>query len=95
MKFDFYLQDYDYAIEFNGELHFRVPKFFGGDEKLKRTRVLDSMKDKYCLVNGIKLLRIFWKDLDGSVEGLINDFLQSDEQDIHWYSKGYPKEYYF
>jgi hypothetical protein len=90
MKFDFYLQDYRYAIEFDGDLHFRVTKFFGGEEKYKRTKVLDAMKDKYCLENRIKLLRIYWKDLDSSVVALINNFIESGDLGTHWYSKGYP-----
>ena len=95
MKFDFYLSDYGYAIEFDGELHFRVTEFFGGEKKFKRTKELDSMKDKYCLENGIKLLRIYWKDLDSSVEVLIRNFLESGDLGTHWYSKRYPEEYYF
>ena len=52
------------------------------------------MKDKYCLENGIKLARIYWKDLDSSVEVLIRNFLESGDLGTHWYSKRYPITYY-
>lgn len=40
MKFDFYLSDYGYAIEFDGELHFRVTEFLEERKSLRGQRYL-------------------------------------------------------
>lgn len=53
---DFYLPDYNIAIECQGRQHFIPIKYFGGEEKLKQQIILDSTKFKKCNDNGIKIL---------------------------------------
>jgi very-short-patch-repair endonuclease len=69
LYFDFYLPNYNLCIEFDGMQHHKSYKFFGGDEKLKDTVLKDQIKDRYCLQNEIKLLRISYsinyKTMDG------------------------------
>lgn len=52
---DFYLPEYNVAIECQGGQHFKSVKHFGGDEKFKRRTELDKQKLKLCKENNIKL----------------------------------------
>lgn len=58
LSFDFYLPEYNCCIEYDGIQHFIPIKYFGGDEKLKYTKINDGIKTDYCLKNEIKLIRI-------------------------------------
>lgn len=62
LKFDFAVFKDDkliYLIEFDGRQHYQ-PVF--GEETLKITKYRDGLKNKYCEVNNIKLIRIpFWE----------------------------------
>lgn len=72
LPFDFYLNDYNVAIEYDGEQHYRPVEYFGGKEKFDLTVKHDRIKDDYCNVNGIRLLRIpYFKN----VENELNNFL--------------------
>lgn len=68
LPFDFYLPDYNTCIEYDGEQHFR-PVNFGGcsDEEAQvafiKTREHDAIKNEYCKVNNINLVRISYKEL--------------------------------
>lgn len=55
---DFYLPQYDIAIECQGEQHFKCTKTstFFNEEKICHTKALDIQKKKLCDENGIKLL---------------------------------------
>lgn len=88
LKIDFYLTEYNKAIEFDGDLHFRNTEFFGGIKKFERTKYLDILKTQYCANNNIHLLRIYWKDVD-DIEILIKDFIHNNIGTT-WYSKNYP-----
>lgn len=58
LKFDFYIPLFNLCIEYDGELHYKSLKHFGGDEGLKYIKYKDKIKTKYCKENNIKLLRI-------------------------------------
>lgn len=58
LRFDFYLNDYDIAIEYDGIQHYESVPFWGGDEGLKYRQSLDEIKNQYCKKYGIKLIRI-------------------------------------
>ena len=53
---DFYLPDYNVAIECQGEQHFKPIDFFGGEEKFKETKKLDLKKYKLCKEHKIDIL---------------------------------------
>lgn len=57
LELDFYLPDYNVAIECQGLQHF-IPKSFGGDEKSKFSKQieLDELKSLKCKNNGVKLI---------------------------------------
>lgn len=60
LSFDFYLQDYNLCIEYDGIQHF---KSIGNDEKFQTIVKNDSIKNLYCQEKNIKLLRISYNDL--------------------------------
>ena len=53
---DFYLPDYNIAIECQGEQHFKPIKYFGGNETLNMNVRRDELKSQLCIKNNIKLL---------------------------------------
>lgn len=69
-RFDFYLPQYQIAIEYDGEQHFKAIEPWGGEEQLINTQNRDEIKNQYCIDNNIKLFRIPYYDFD-----LINQIL--------------------
>lgn len=65
LRFDFYLQDYDLYIEFQGIQHFEPVKYFGGVEKFNKQQKLDNLKRQ-----NFNVLEISYKDIEK-----INDIL--------------------
>ncbi len=53
---DFYLPDYNIAIECQGEQHFNKIDFFGGESALMKTIKRDKRKFLKCKENGIKII---------------------------------------
>lgn len=78
LKFDFWLDEYNTLIEYDGEQHFRL-KTFGKEmnESKIQFELLqkhDSMKNEYCIKNDIPLLRIpFWRY--DSIEIILEEFI--------------------
>lgn len=59
-------------MEYDDRQHFEPIEHFGGVEAFNRTVKHDKMKNKYCVDNGISLLRIpYYKN----VEEELNNFL--------------------
>ena len=72
LPFDFYLPDYNIAIEYDGKQHFEPIEYFGGQKAFEYTQKHDNIKNEYCKNNNIKLLRIsYFKN----VEEELNNFL--------------------
>lgn len=63
LPFDFYLPNYNMCVEYDGRQHF-IPVDFAGKgnewakEQLRITQYHDTIKNEYCKVNNISLLRI-------------------------------------
>lgn len=53
---DFYLPEYNIAIECQGIQHFKCVEYFGGQEEFKKRLELDLIKKKKCDENKIKLI---------------------------------------
>ncbi|EMR6005943.1 hypothetical protein WJW27_002643 [Escherichia coli] len=64
LPFDFYVESKNICIEFDGEHHYDIVEYFGGEESFKKQKIKDSIKDDYCKKNGIKLIRISKCDCD-------------------------------
>lgn len=74
LPFDFYLQDYNACIEYDGEQHFRPVVYFGGEDGFKQRQYNDFIKTEYCRVNNISLLRIRY---DEDIKVSLNNFLNN------------------
>jgi hypothetical protein len=55
---DFYLPDYNKAIECQGIQHFESKDFFGGDNELAKIVKRDNSKLKKCLSNNIEMIYV-------------------------------------
>ena len=53
---DFYLPDYNIAIECQGEQHFKPIDFYGGEKKFERVIENDLLKINLCNEHNIKIL---------------------------------------
>lgn len=60
-------------IEFDGAQHFKAVEYFGGEQQFINQKRRDSIKDKYCHDNNIRLLRISYKEVKR-----INEILQRE-----------------
>ena len=78
--FDFYLPEYNLAIEYDGEPHYQEVKFYGGVKGLKERQDRDKLKNQYCKENNIDLLRIpYWEynnieKILNNIEKILNNF---------------------
>lgn len=74
LPFDFYLIDRNILIEYDGEQHFKIS--FGQDEeKLKKQKEYDTIKNNWCQRNEIKLIRIPYNKKIITIK----DLLEGDE----------------
>jgi hypothetical protein len=73
LQLDFYLSDYNVAIECQGRQHFEVIDHFGGKNGLKETQERDCIKKNLCEEYGIKLYYISYND---NVEEKMNNILK-------------------
>lgn len=74
LPFDFYLPQYNACIEYDGEQHYQSINYFGGREKLEKTRQRDALKTSYCLTNNITLLRIRY---DENIADILDNFFNN------------------
>jgi Zn finger protein HypA/HybF involved in hydrogenase expression len=75
LRFDFYLEDYNLAIEYDGIQHFEAIEHFGGEEALASCKERDEIKNMYCFNNNINLLRIPYWEFD-NIEKLIQEKIE-------------------
>lgn len=76
-RFDFYCPNINTCIEYDGELHFKSIKHFGGDSKLQKTIKNDELKNIYCKDNSINLIRIPYTKFNYINQILIKEILNS------------------
>ena len=76
LPFDFYLPNYNLAIEFDGLQHMK-PIY--GEDAFKTTKLHDAMKNNYCRWNDIDLLRIPYWERD-NIEQILIDYLHLTPQ---------------
>lgn len=75
LPFDFYLNDYNCCIEFDGNQHFRVINFWTGGSDYISTIRNDKIKNNYCKNNNIRLLRIKYTKFN-KIELILTRFLK-------------------
>lgn len=71
LRFDFYLPSKNVCIEFDGIQHFEAIDFFGGVEEFEKLKIRDSIKNNFCSLNNIKLIRIPYTIKDDEMKMLI------------------------
>ena len=66
LKFDFYLEEMNYCIEYDGDIHFDQGKSRGwfSDEYREDLQNRDAIKNQWCKDNNIPLIRIPYTKLD-------------------------------
>lgn len=79
-RFDFYLPDYNIAIEYQGEQHYRDNGYF--KEKLEIIQKRDEVKRQYCKNNNIFLKEIKYtelKQINHILDSMFNDYLEREQ----------------
>lgn len=74
LPFDFYLDDHNICIEYDGQQHQKSINFFGGELYFRNIKTRDEIKNKYCLENNIRILRITYNDYN-NIEKIIGNEL--------------------
>lgn len=74
LKFDFYLPDVNICIEYDGIQHFIPINYWGGPDGLNKIKHRDSIKNNYCKINKIKLLRISYLDFK-KIDSILKQYL--------------------
>ena len=64
-----------YLIEYDGEQHFKSVKYFGGDDGLKCRQTYDTIKNEYCKLHNIPLLRLSYYFSNAEIENEITNIL--------------------
>lgn len=75
LPFDFYLPDFNIAIEYQGEQHYYPVKWFGGWNGYFKGYERDIIKHNYCIKKGIRLVEIpYWEknNIPKIIENVIN-----------------------
>ena len=81
LPFDFYLPDYNWAIEYDGKQHFEATSFskdVDAQEYFEYVKKHDNIKNQYCRDHGIFLIRIPYYDYD-RIEEILEQYLYSHE----------------
>ena len=63
LRLDFYLPDYNVAIECQGEQHFRPIRKFGGEEGFDKQTRRDQTKRRLCEQHGVRLFYVRGKKI--------------------------------
>lgn len=71
VRFDFYVQDLNLCIEYDGKHHFEANPFFGGKKEFNILKIKDTIKNNFCQENNIRLLRIPYWDYE-NIEQILN-----------------------
>jgi len=64
LPFDFYIQDINLLIEYDGEQHFKVIDGWGGSDDFEIRKQRDDIKNNFANDNGIELIRIPYNKYD-------------------------------
>ena len=80
LPFDFYLPEYNLCIEYDGIQHYQPVKYFGGVDKLEKYQHNDAIKNNYCALHHIGLLRIRYdQDVNSELDNFFNNTKLTEE----------------
>ena len=83
ISFDFYLPDYNLCIEYDGEQHNKIIKYWGDFDGLKDRQKKDNIKNDFCKKNNIKLIRISYLEKDKIERAYIEKILTDIKEKIN------------
>lgn len=94
-RYDFFLPELNTIIESDGGQHFKCVEFFGGEDHFKKIQERDITKTNYCRNNGIKMIRISFKELVSheKVETVLNGLFKRLETEQVVFSNDELYEY--
>jgi hypothetical protein len=75
LRFDFYLPQYNYLIEYDGEQHFKSIEYFGGIKSFEVLRMHDNIKNVFCNNNNINLMRLPYTLSNSEIKNKINNIV--------------------
>lgn len=75
LPFDFYIENLNIAIEYDGEQHYDKSHFEMNEEEFVCLKKRDNIKTQYCKNNNIKLIRIPYFEFD-NIESILNELLE-------------------
>lgn len=84
---DFYLPDYNIAIECQGLQHFNEVEHFGGKEEFKKILRRDNIKNIKCFDNNIKLFYIVKNIKEIKIKGKVLNRLYKELYEINDFSE--------
>lgn len=76
LTLDFYLPEYNIAIECQGEQHFKPHLYFGGDDNFKLIQHRDKIKKQLCEEHNLPL---FYINYDHNIEEKLIEILENKE----------------
>lgn len=78
LRIDFFLEDYNLCIEYDGEQHFKPFNYKNGKEKFEKLKINDEIKNNYFDKHEkIDLIRINYKDFKNNlIEDKIRKYLE-------------------
>ena len=80
MSLDFYLPEYNIAIECQGSQHYKETNYYGGKEKLEKQQKRDKKKFDLCNEHDIKLL--YYTDYKGEIPEIYQPFTYYDKDKL-------------
>ena len=80
-RFDFYLEELNTVIEFDGRQHFEKDNYFGGEEGFIKTQERDNKKNNFCDENNINLIRIPYWDFK-NIEKILKEKILKEPKEL-------------
>lgn len=77
LKFDFYIQDFNLIIEYDGIQHFKPIDWFGGKSSFDAQKQRDDIKNRFAHDNNILIIRIPYTCPDNEVRILLKKYICS------------------
>jgi very-short-patch-repair endonuclease len=82
LHYDFYLNDFNILIEYDGIQHFIPKEKFGGEKEFIKLQKRDAIKTQFAKVYGIQLIRIPYTELN-NVETILTQIVLLHPQSQH------------
>lgn len=77
LSYDFYLPEYEFLIEAQGQQHYMAIDFFGGEESFKIQQEHDKRKREYAENKNIKLFEISYNDIN-NIKNILDEIFKID-----------------